>query len=113
MAESPKKEDAIIVDCSESLPKYNVTGVRGKSITYLIAFLLRQSVPLPRKYRVEVFTMNVEEKVSGTIVNRHSGMLLDSAPDGTPRIFQGELIEVTGEYIVSESDRMVKLVSIT
>ncbi len=109
MAESPKKYDRILV--MGLGPLREAPRRQGETISDFKKFLIKESLPVPDRCRVKVFTMDVQEKVPGTILKKEPGMLNISSKEKT-QLFSGTTLEVTQEYVIAESDMSIEFVAI-
>ena len=110
MTEGPTEDDKILVMGLKT--PYEVTKTRGKPISDLVKFLTTLPCTFPERYRIEVFTMDVREKVPGTILKKERGMLQRSVQEKVQFII-GTLLEVTSEYVITESDLSVTFIDLS
>ncbi len=112
MAEMPKKADKILI--MGLGPLREAPRKNGEAISEFIKFLLSESLPVPDKCRIEVFTMDVQEKVPGTILKREPGMFFRKSPtEDTAQFLSGTTLEVTPEYVITENDLSVNFIDLS
>ncbi len=100
-----KQETNITVVCDGK--NFLITNMVGKSVSYLKDFMGQQGYSLSERVLVKVFSMGPNEGCSSAIVHKEMG-ILPRANDSVFQILQGEILIVTGDYVLSSHDMVVQ-----